>query len=71
MLFGVRVIVDNQTITYKVNWQVLSMFFLQEIGMAEKNKQMKFSVRTNFEHNTFLCILLRQLLLFYEHVIVG
>ena len=38
MSFGVRVIVDNQTITYKVNWQVLSMFFLQEIGMAEKNK---------------------------------
>ena len=70
MLFCVRVIVDNQTITYKVNWQSLSTFFLQEIGIAEKNKQMKFSVRTHFEHNTFLCILLKHLSLFCEHVIV-
>lgn len=37
-ILEIEAYLNNQTITYKVDWQVLNVFFLQEIGMAEKNK---------------------------------
>ncbi len=30
---------NNQTITHKVDWQMLNTFFLQEIGMSENNNK--------------------------------